>query len=139
MREYKFRGKRLDNGEWVHGYYCACGICADKRDMQYAWPLVTEAMSVGVISAKDFGGVKVDAATVGRYTGLKDGDADVYQHDIWDDIYIDWCDKCASMEPHNLATRRCECCDGELDWSDVVHGFRKGYAKIEGNIHEAAK
>ncbi len=21
MREYKFRGKRKDNGDWVHGYY----------------------------------------------------------------------------------------------------------------------
>jgi hypothetical protein len=21
MREYKFRGKRIDNGEWVYGYY----------------------------------------------------------------------------------------------------------------------
>jgi hypothetical protein len=29
-REIKFRGKRIDNGEWIYGYLCFIYIDADK-------------------------------------------------------------------------------------------------------------
>ena len=125
MREYKFRGLRLDGRGWAYG------------------DLVHMASGAVHIVGRQIGepwlGQPVDAKTVGQWTGVKDGATDVYQHDIWDDIYIDLCDKCASMQPHDLDTRTCLFCEGELAWSDIVHGFRKGYAKIDGNIHEAAK
>jgi uncharacterized phage protein (TIGR01671 family) len=52
-REIKFRGKRLDNGEWVYGV-----------------PVVSHD---GKVSMIDYcGGNPVLANTVGQYTGLKD-------------------------------------------------------------------
>ena len=63
MREIKFRGKRIDNGEWVYGYIVKvaspCGL---------GW--------VMHIPAKDPDDnhrvVQVNPSTVGQYTGLKD-------------------------------------------------------------------
>lgn len=66
MREIKFRGKRLDTGEWVYGslrrYETEC----------YIMPLDQWGS-----------GLEVDPATVGQYIGLTDRtDADTYEGDI---------------------------------------------------------
>lgn len=56
MREILFRGKRLDNGEWIIGYY-----------------IVVDSISY-ILPEKYFlnGIVEVDPSTVGQYTGLTD-------------------------------------------------------------------
>jgi uncharacterized phage protein (TIGR01671 family) len=64
MRELKFRGKRLDNDEWVYGDFYRTGsrrggshhiIVVEKHDLE----LADEHH-------------KVDAETVGQFTGLRD-------------------------------------------------------------------
>ena len=68
MREILFRGKRIDNGEWVEGAFLndidgAFCICPAVSDISYGDS--GNRMRIGCW-------YKVDPSTVGQYTGLKD-------------------------------------------------------------------
>lgn len=57
-REIKFRGKRLDNGEWLYG-----DLMHDNQGGCYIYPIDAENLYVEN---------KVDPDTVGQFTGLRD-------------------------------------------------------------------
>ena len=65
MRVIIFRGKRLDNGEWMYGSlfvgFKKCYICPEAIAMYN----FDGALCIG-------GFIEVDPSTVGQYTGLKD-------------------------------------------------------------------
>lgn len=64
MREILFRGKRIDNGEWVYGSLID-GIYG-------AVPVIVTQPSVDDDFNLDFEYDHVDPTTVGQFTGLKD-------------------------------------------------------------------
>ena len=64
MREILFRGKRLDNGEWVYGFYCHVPRGRLDRD-EHLIQTVKKSGKMGMLHC-------VDPSTVGQYTGLKD-------------------------------------------------------------------
>lgn len=63
MREILFRGKRVDNGEWVKGFYV---IIAGENHCIFTGRLDITKRSIG------YEYFKVDPETVGQYTGLTD-------------------------------------------------------------------
>lgn len=65
MREILFRGKRLDNGEWVEGDFIHTATYPKR-----AW--ITECKIVFDGQIRDIGIREVDPATVGQYIGLED-------------------------------------------------------------------
>ena len=68
MREILFRGKRLDNGEWVEGAFLN-----DRNGAFYICPAVSD-ISYGDSGKRRRIGCwyNVDPSTVGQYTGLTD-------------------------------------------------------------------
>lgn len=70
MREIKFRGKRLDNGEWEYGDLVAiehkCGLPCQ------CYAIIPDIACSGELLWKLLSDYEVDPATVGQYTGLKD-------------------------------------------------------------------
>ena len=79
MREILFRGKRLDNGEWVEGAYLN-----DRDGAFYICPAASDITYGDNGNRRRIGcWYKVDPATVGQYTGLTDSDGDkIFEGDV---------------------------------------------------------
>jgi uncharacterized phage protein (TIGR01671 family) len=132
MREILFRGKRLDNGEWVYGgvFTDACGdayIVANEEEA-HDYPLLYRVT------------YKVDPQTVGQWIGFQDTNScDIYEDDIlraWESDTSYWTGRVCRHESGLWqvrlfnATRWAE----DVLWIILRHGFRT--VEVIGNTHD---
>lgn len=121
MREIKFRGKRLDNGEWIEG---------DLLRMNGHWFIFPDPAPGGIDK------YEVDPATVGEFTGLKDKNGkEIYEGDVMEIPETDFNAEIIGRvlfeeDAYYIIPLRGGHLWG-LHWS-----LRKHDAKIIGNIHD---
>ena len=69
MREIRFRGKRLDNKEWVYGYLVKSEDyifdCSERIDIPFIIPIDN-------FNLKDYREYRIIEETLGQFTGLYD-------------------------------------------------------------------
>lgn len=125
MREILFRGKRVDNGEWVEVFFCG-----QNSSSMFSCP-----HEEANIIEKDAGWWHlVDLETVGQYTGLKDKNGKrIFEGDI-----LEYVDNDGMVQYISVVFEECAFLieDHGVTDTDLLTSYVCLDLKVIGNIHD---
>lgn len=118
-REIKFRGKRLDNGEWAYGNLQQQAVKNEEWYITSITSPFNEFLNESHI---------IDPKTVGQYTGLKDKNGkEVYEGDIVSYIFGNPNGDSAEVYSETV----------EFHYGQLSHLTYVDYLEVIGNIYES--
>lgn len=133
-REILFRGKRIDNGEWVYGYYYH-QIVRDSFNSEN--PILFEKDFIRPIETIGiFESYEVIPETIGQFTGASD--AEINGREVFDGDIIQNCDTRRLQEVYYDEDRFAWYCRYLYDKQQIV-SLRESLGnlnKVLGNIHD---
>ena len=125
MREILFRGKRIDNGEWVKGYLICPEFDKSRAYIGYLFPDDDHDIDVA----------EVASSTVGRFTGLTDRNGvKIFEGDI-----VNFYNDDGEYSPYEVRWRNSGfsvLMNGKPNLFDELDDFFRSRCEVIGNVFD---
>ena len=122
---YLFRGKRLDNGEWVQG--CVALGKPFGSEISIATIIELDTLSFGV---------EIDPTSIGQYTGVKDKRGVlIFEGDVLR-VMFDDCKFVGAVRYGETCVSSCTFYVDTGNGVKLLHQHNKNHIEIIGNIHD---